>query len=178
MKFDNYLIRQISSDDVQAYFNLIDNNRERLEHFFAGTVSRNKSIEDTRSFIASILERAEKNSYFPFVIIDTASQSLIGYTDVKSIDWTIPKAELGFFIDEKYQGKGIITKAVGKITEHCFDQLKIKKLFLRTHKDNTGSKTVAEKNGFEVEGIIRSDYKTTNGTIVDLIYYGRLNKNI
>jgi ribosomal-protein-alanine N-acetyltransferase len=33
---------------------------------------------------------------------------------------------------------------------------------------------VAEKNGFILEGIIRSDYKTTSGVVVDLMYYGLL----
>jgi ribosomal-protein-serine acetyltransferase len=94
--------------------------------------------------------------------------------DIKSIDWNIPKAELGFFIDENYEGKGIISIAVSKVVEHCFETLKMKKLFLRTHEKNIGSRKVAEKNGFTVEGIIRSDYKTTRGVIVDLMYYGLL----
>jgi ribosomal-protein-serine acetyltransferase len=178
MTFENYSIRPISSNDSQAYFTLVDNNRKRLEHFFAGTVAKNRTPEDTRSFIVSILEREEKKLYFPFVIIDELSKNLIGYIDVKSVDWNIPKAELGFFIDEKYEGKGIVTKAVGLIADHCFREFKMKKLFLRTHKANTGSKRVAEKNGFEVEGVIRCDYKTTSGEIVDLIYYGRLNEDI
>ena len=31
-----------------------------------------------------------------------------------------------------------------------------------------------EKCGFEKEGLIRRDYKTTSGELVDLIYYGKL----
>jgi RimJ/RimL family protein N-acetyltransferase len=30
------------------------------------------------------------------------------------------------------------------------------------------------KNGFELEGTIRNDYRTTKGEIVDLNYYGRV----
>jgi RimJ/RimL family protein N-acetyltransferase len=50
----------------------------------------------------------------------------------------------------------------------------MKKLFLRTHEKNIASRRVAEKNGFVMEGIIRNDYKTTSGVVVDLMYYGLL----
>lgn len=174
MTFDRYHIRLLHSADAENYFALIDRNRKRLEDFFAGTVSKNKTISDTQTFIADVTEKATKKIYFPFVIVDTAIQKPVGYTDIKSIDWNIPKAEMGFFIDENYEGKGIVSKAVSKIIEHCFETLQMKKLFLRTHEKNIASRKVAEKNGFTVEGIIKCDYKTTSGVMVDLMYYGLL----
>ena len=177
MKFDNYIIRQVCEEDADNYFSLIDNNRKRLEDFFAGTVSKTKTPEDTKLFVSEIIKKSEAKTYLPFVIVDTSTQQIIGYIDVKSIDWNIPKAELGCFIDEKYAGQGISNKALSKITEYCFDVLKFNKLFLRTHQDNISSRRIAEKNGFEVEGVIRQDYKTTKGELVDLIYYGKLRNN-
>ena len=174
MTFDHFHIRLLNSDDAENYFSLIDRNRKRFEDFFAGTVAKNKSLDGSRTFISELTEKVEKKIYFPFVIVDTATNNLVGYVDIKSIDWNVPKAELGFFIDEQYGGKGIISKAVSRIIEHCFDTLHMKKLFLRTHEKNTGSRRVAEKNGFTMEGVIRSDYKTTSGVIVDLMYYGLL----
>ncbi len=171
MKFDNYLLRPLNNGDVEPYFNLIEKNRKRLEDFFAGTVSKNKTINDTKSFIVEVIEKAEKRISFPFVIVNEKAE-MVGYIDIKNIDWNIPKAEIGYFIDRDYEGKGISRKAVSKILEYCFDVLKLRKIFLRTHEANISSRKVAEKNGFEVEGIIRSDYKTTDGTVVDLMYYG------
>jgi ribosomal-protein-serine acetyltransferase len=48
------------------------------------------------------------------------------------------------------------------------------KTFLGTHQNNIAAQRVAEKCGFEKEGVIRKDYKTTKGELVDLIYYGRV----
>jgi RimJ/RimL family protein N-acetyltransferase len=174
MQFKEYIIRPINSDDVQSFFTLVETNRKRLEDFFAGTVSKNKNLDATKAFIEEIIEKAEKRTYFPFAIIHNSTPGIVGYVDIKNIDWNIPKAELGCFIDEKYEGKGVSTEAVSKIIEYCFDVLQFNKLFLRTHETNTGSRKIAEKNGFEVEGIIRKDYKTTSGELVDLIYYGLL----
>ena len=174
MEFDNYLIRQLDMSDTADFFLLIDNNRERLEDFFSGTVAKNKNIEATRIFIPEVIDKAAQKIYYPFVITETSSQKLIGYIDIKSIDWNIPKAELGYFIDEHFEGRGILTQALSKIITYCFDILQINKLLVRTHEDNIGSRKAVEKNGFRVEGIIRNDYKTTSGNIVDLVYYGLL----
>ena len=174
MEFDNYLIRQLSTNDTTDFFLLVDKNRKRLEDFFSGTVAKNKDIESTRVFIPEVIDKAAQRISYSFVITASSSQKLIGYIDIKSIDWNIPKAELGYFIDQHYEGRGILTKALSKIITYCFDTLQINKLLVRTHEANIGSRKMVEKNGFRVEGIIRNDYKTTSGNIVDLVYYGLL----
>jgi ribosomal-protein-serine acetyltransferase len=171
---EQFLVRPLAETDGAGFFKLISENRERLEDFFAGTVSRNKTPEETSVFISDVIEKAKNRTYFPFVIADIESGAFAGFIDIKSIDWNVPKAELGYFIDRNFERKGIITNAVSIIIKHCFEELGFNKLFLRTHESNAASKTVAEKNGFEREGLIRRDYKTTRGVVVDLVYYGLL----
>lgn len=169
--------RLLNTGDELEFFNLIEKNRKRLENFFAGTVAKNKSFEETISYVNEVVEKAEKKIYLPYVIIDKSTTNMIGFIDLKNIDWKIPKAEVGYFIDEGYEGKGLITKALSIIIEHCFSDMKFNKLFLRTHNGNVSSKAVAEKNGFIIEGIIRNDYRTTDGELVDLLYYGLTRNN-
>lgn len=175
MQFDSYSIRLLTTQDVDAYFQLVEKNRQRLEDFFTGTVSKTKTIEDTRNFVSEIIQKVKEKTYFPYIIMDNSCNRIIGFLDLKNIDWNIPKSELGCYIDEDYANKGITTKAFRLFCDFCFSEYKFKKLFLRTHHSNFSAKTVAEKCGFEIEGIIRRDYKTTSGEIIDLIYYGRLN---
>jgi RimJ/RimL family protein N-acetyltransferase len=65
-------------------------------------------------------------------------------------------------------------KAFQVFCAFCFSTFQFRKLFLRTHESNIAAKRIAENSGFQQEGIIRCDYKTASGEIVDLIYYGRL----
>jgi RimJ/RimL family protein N-acetyltransferase len=174
MNFDHYTIRQLTMDDLHDYFNLIESNRKRLEDFFAGTVAITRTLEGTKTHLSDVLEKAGKNDYFPFIVVDNDSGKIIASIQVKSLDWNIPKGELGYYIDAKYEGKGVVTKAVSMIIDHCFKQIKLNKLFIRTFHENKASIQVAEKNGFILEGTIRSDYKTTSGKLVDLLYYGLL----
>jgi ribosomal-protein-serine acetyltransferase len=175
MRFDNYSIRLLTTEDLSEYFELVKRNRKRLEDFFTGTVSRTGTLESTREFVLDMMNRTRERTYFPYLLVDDTDQKIIGFFDLKNIDWNIPKSEVGCYIDEGYAGKGLVTKAFGLFCDFCFTEFKFSKLFLRTHHSNSSARRVAEKCGFEIEGTIRRDYKTSSGELVDLVYYGKLN---
>lgn len=174
MHFDNYTIRLLTADDLLPYFDMMERNRKRLEDYFAGTVSKTLTLEATAQFLAENIQKAAARIYFPFIIEENTTHAFAGYIDLKNIIWKIPKAELGCFFDENHTGKGLATTALQMVTDHCFQELGIKKLYLRTHETNTPARRTAEKCGFEIEGHIRCDHITTSGEVVDLLYYGRV----
>jgi ribosomal-protein-serine acetyltransferase len=174
MKFENYTIRLLTLQDLDAYFELVERNRERLEDFFAGTVSKTRTFEDTRNFLRDITQRANDRTYLPYIIVDNTNNKIAGFIDLKNMDWNIPKSEMGLYIDKDYVNKKIATKAFQLFCDFCFLEYKFQKLFLRTHQKNVFARRVAENCGFEIEGTIRRDYKTTSGELVDLIYYGKI----
>jgi len=175
--FENYTIRPLEIDDLAKYFNLVERNRTRLEDFFTGTVSRTKDIAGTKIFLLELIEKRKLKQYFPFVLIDNSTNNFIAFFDLKNLDWTIPKTEIGCYTDEQFAGKGLTTKAMNHFLNYCFDYFEFKKIFLRTHHSNKAAISLAYNCGFEIEGTIRMDYKTTSGEILDLIYFGLLHKN-
>ena len=117
VEFENYKIRILEKNDTQSYFELIENNRPRLEDFISGIISKTKSTNDTEVFIDEIIEKYINKAYYPYVIIETINNEMIGFFDVKNIDWNIPKAEIGYFIDKNHKGKGIAKKALNDWAE-------------------------------------------------------------
>jgi ribosomal-protein-serine acetyltransferase len=174
MTFDNFKIRLLEESDLENYFSLIQNNRKRLEDFFTGTVSRTKTVEDTGQFLKELIQKREDKLYYPFIIENLENGEFVGFIDIKNIDWNIPKGELGCYTDEYYAGKGITSKAFSLFVAYCFNHFGFAKLFLRTHESNFAAQKLADRAGFQIEGKIRKDYKTTKGEVVDLIYYGRV----
>ena len=174
MTFDHYKIDLLQTNESEAFFNLIDSNRLRLEDFFAGTVSKTLTLDATKQYCVEIQKRIENISYLPFMITDINTNAFVGIVDVKNIDMNVPKAELGSFIDDNYEGKGIVTEATKLVVEHIVKHYKFLKLLCRASSRNKASIAVILKNGFELEGTIRKDYRTTKGEIVDLNYYGRV----
>ncbi len=170
---ENFNIVDFDTQKSKAFFNLIDANRARLEDFFAGTVSRTITQEDTNNYCGVIDQKVKDKSYFPYIITNKQDE-FIGLIDVKNISWNVPKAEIGYFIDVNYEGKGIISKAVGSVIDYLIETYQFNKLLCRVSRKNQGSINVALKNNFQLEGTIRNDYRTTKGEIVDLNYYGRV----
>jgi len=172
--FDNFIVEPMNLNKPQFFYNLIEKNRPRLEDYFAGTVAKTRILEDTTDYLNSMKEKVRKLEYLPFVILDTTNNKLVGFMDLKNVDMNVPKGELGCFIDEDYERKGIPSKAVSIFIDHLVRIYHFKKLLCRVSATNKPSIRVIEKNKFELEGTIRKDYKTTDGTVVDMLYYGRL----
>lgn len=174
MNFDTYCLRLLKASDHDAFFHLMENNQSRLEQFFAGIVAKTLTIDATKIFLDDVGQKIKNKTYIPYVLIDKKSNTIAGFIDLKNIDWNIPKTELGLFIDAQYEGKGIASKAFHLVCKHCFEHHGFHKLFLRTHPTNGSAIAVAEKTGFKKEGLLRDDYRTTSGELVDLLYYGLL----
>ena len=71
------------------------------------------------------------------------------------------------------RGRGVITRALGLVARWAFDDLGIERLQLTTHVDNPASQRVAEKCGFQREGLLRK-YGLQRGERVDLVMFARL----
>ena len=164
----------LTSAYSESFYHLIQNNLKRLEDFFAGTVCKTTTLEDTFDYCLEIEKRIQNKTYFPYLIIETKTSKLVGLIDLKNIDRNIPKGELGAFIDKDYEGKGIITYHGEMLIHQIVSEHGFKKLFCRAAPQNTRSIQVVERIGFEFEGTIRLDYRTTRGELVDLNYYGKV----
>lgn len=171
---EEYSIDLLDPSRSDDFFRLIDGNRDRLLDFFSGTVARTGTLEDTREYCKFVGERMAENLYYPFMICVRKTGEYIGLIDVKRIEWTVPKAELGYFIDGGHEGRGIVSRALEHVVRTLNAEHSFRKLLCRVNSGNTASISVAKKNGFEFEGTIRNDYVTSSGELVDLDYYGRV----
>lgn len=175
LPIQNLTLRVLNVQDSSHFFDLIDRNRQYLTDYFPQTIATIIHQEACAVYMVKKMKEAADKQGFGFVLED-GQGALQGYISIKNIDWTIPKCELAYFIDFEHKGKGIMSQAIGAIIAHCFDELGMNKVFLITAVDNFSSRKMAEKNGFEVEGILRNNFKLASGVLVDMAYYGILTK--
>jgi [ribosomal protein S5]-alanine N-acetyltransferase len=81
--------------------------------------------------------------------------------------------EIGYFIDEKLWGRGIITKAIKAITSYGFRNFDLERIYAEPFADNTGSRRALEKAGFKCEAVFRRNV-IKNGIIKDSCIYSVL----
>ena len=82
-------------------------------------------------------------------------------------------AEVGYWLGERYWGRGITTQALITLTEYAFSEFDLVRLFATVMEWNPASARVLEKAGYQYEGRLRkSAFK--DGQIIDQFLYARV----
>lgn len=105
------------------------------------------------------------------IIVDgevVGSISVDQMIDVRSKD-----AEIGYMLATDSWGQGIMTEAVREICEIAFEELDIIRITGNVYEPNTASAKVLEKNGFELEGVMKQAV-VKGENIYDLCVYGKV----
>lgn len=169
----NCQLESILNISFEEFFYLIDSNKEYIKKGFSGTVKRCKDRIGAEDLFKEWSEQEVQKQHFCFFIRDQKTNKLIGLVNVKSIDQNVRKCEIGYFISEKFSGKGIISKVTSDVIVFCFEELEMNKIFIRVAPENIGSQKIALKNGFTKEGVLRREYKGSQG-MEDIVYLGLL----
>ncbi|MET9610273.1 GNAT family N-acetyltransferase [Streptomyces sp. NPDC006512] len=74
--------------------------------------------------------------------------------------------EVGYWATREYRGHGYMTEALDAVARWAFTELGAVRLEWRAEVGNAGSKAVAEKAGFRIEGLLRASL-LRNGTARD-----------
>ena len=119
---------------------------------------------------------ADKNDTFAFAI--TLDGAVIGsVTAYRQSNVHRRTAELGYYIAEKYWGRGIMTEAVKQMCRYIFDNSDILRIYAEPFAFNAASCRVLEKAGFKYEGTLRQN-AVKNGKVLDMKMYSLLKSEI
>ena len=72
------------------------------------------------------------------------------------------------------RGQGICTRALRLLSRHALEELELQRLDLVTDPDNLASQRVAEKVGFQREGVLRAHLRHPDGRIRDSVMFSLL----
>lgn len=80
------------------------------------------------------------------------------------------RAEIGYWLAEKYWGKGIITQAVKIMTKFGFEKLKLRRISAHVFSFNKASMGLLKKAGYKLEGILRKHVRKSNKFIDSYLF--------
>lgn len=116
---------------------------------------------DVRSSIRSLQQNARSGQGLPFVI--EYDGELAGQLNVSSIAYgSLSSATIGYWVSERFAGKGATPTAVALATDHCFFGVGLHRMEICIRPENDPSLRVVEKLGFRYEGL-RRRYIHING---------------
>lgn len=89
-------------------------------------------------------------------------------------DWTVPRFEIGYWVRTSMTGKGYACEIVRALADLAFETLQAKRVEIRCDENNQRSWRVAERCGFELEGVLRCDSLGTDGSVRSTRVYSRV----
>ena len=81
-------------------------------------------------------------------------------------------AEFGYWLGEKFWGRGIITETVMAFTDFCFDNFQLRRIYAEPFANNPASTRVLEKAGFAFEGRLKNNV-VKDGKVLDSLLYAK-----
>lgn len=97
----------------------------------------------------------------------------VGGSGIPRLDWKVPRFEIGYWVRRRFQGQGYATEAVAELTRFCFEQLSARRVDIQVDDRNERSWRVAERLGFELEGLHRNDERAPDGGLRDTRVYAK-----
>jgi len=167
-------LKEIDLSDANDIFRTIDSQREYLRKWLP-FIDNTKEVTDTRRFIKAMMDTPEKTKEFTFVIhFEGEFAGLIG---TKDTDKANKRTEIGYWLSEKFQKRGIITQSVLKLMHFLFDELEMNRIQIKCATGNFSSKKIPQRLGFCHEGIERDGELLINDKFTDLDLFSMLKRD-
>jgi ribosomal-protein-serine acetyltransferase len=132
-------------------FETIDRDRKYLSEWLP-FVEFTRSVSDTELFIKSMIYQNGKKDEVFTIWYNLEFAGLIGFKDTDHVN---RKTELGYWLAEKMQGKGIASTCVAALVKYAFRKLQINRIQIKVAKDNHKSTAIPVRLGFLLEGTER-----------------------
>jgi RimJ/RimL family protein N-acetyltransferase len=121
---------------------------------------------------------AKKDKYF-FAIVLKSSGKLAGTIGLMNVDSYVKRANIGYWLGQKYWGQGIASEALDAFIEFSFKKLKLLRLQAGVAIENKVSVNILKKTGFKKEGLTRKSLRTkSTGKWHDTYVFGLLRTDV
>lgn len=149
---DKIRLELIKDSMAQVVFDTIERDRQYLAQWLP-FVEFTKQVADTEAFITSVTSHANKKDSIYSIWYKEELAGLIGFKETDSVN---RKSELGYWLAEKMQRKGIMSASVEKLIKYAFKSQKLNRIQIKVAEGNTKSESIPLRLGFCFEGIERA----------------------
>lgn len=163
------VMRSYRPGDAPALLAAVEADRTRLARWMPW-VPYSTTAEAFTGFIAAARQKEDDGLAFHRGLFDGAS---VAGGCGATVDLVNREAEIGYWLGTSYEGRGVITEAVGAMLGFLFDDYAVHRVVIRAAVENLRSRAVAERYRFTEEGILRQalilDEVPTDAVIYSLL---------
>lgn len=172
LKTQRITLRKFTPEDAyDMYHNWAKD--ERVCKFL--TWDPHQSVEATEQLLRIWCKDYENPEWYQWAI--DLEGKVIGSISVVHVSNENDYVEIGYCIGFDYWGKGIMTESVKAVTDFLFAQVGVNRIEICHAVKNPASGKVAQKCGFELEGIHKEEFKSRFGEYLDIAHYAIVRKD-
>ena len=145
------VLRQVAASDADHLYRLIEADRTYLEDWLPWVESI-RTIDDERRWIERMASLDDRDREQPYAIEHLGV--VVGGIGI-TIEPMNHSGEIGYWLAEAMQGRGIATRACEALVDHAFRSRGLHRVFIRVAVENRRSRAVPERLGFVLEGTQR-----------------------
>lgn len=138
----DFILRPFTEADVKTTVKILNNPKVREK------LGKNLPNPYTNESFGVFFDKIKNDIETTYFAIDKDGE-LIGSISIDLEDNAT--ARLGYWLDEKYWGVGIMTKAISGIIKYGTSRFSVKRFCADTLDNNIGSEKVLIKNGFSID---------------------------
>ncbi|HYW13968.1 MAG TPA: GNAT family protein [Longimicrobium sp.] len=167
---DELRLELLQPHHAESLFRAVDENRAHLRQWLPW-VDGTRSPDDSLAFIRRTQKQFGANEGFQTVLMVRGEVAgMIGHTGIR---WERRATGLGYWLAEKHEGRGFMTRACRAYVDHAFGELGLNRVEIRAATGNGRSRAIPERLGFTLEGVPRDAEWLYDG-FVDHAVYGLL----
>lgn len=149
------VIRPYRDEDADALWASVDGSRAFLGEWLPW-VHEYRSIHDARLTIARFRASWAVHDDLPYGVFEREHGDHVGGVGLHNIDWEVPTFEVGYWLRDEVEGRGLMTECAAAVTRMAFQQLGARRVEIRMDTRNERSRAIPERLGFRHEGTYRN----------------------
>jgi len=149
---ENVYLQLLEERHAAEVFSLCDHDRAYLREWLPW-VDATETVEDTLSFIRSSLEQFASNKGFVAGI--WSARQFCGVIGTHKLDLLNRKGEIGYWLGQSFQGKGIMTEACRAVVTHLLGDMDLNRVEIQCARENGKSCAIPGRLAFTEEGLAR-----------------------
>ncbi|MED3574691.1 GNAT family protein [Cytobacillus praedii] len=173
LETDRLLLREIRLSDAPNMYSYFSKD-EVTKYYNLESFTSEKQAED---LIHRFHQRYSERKQIRWAITLKEKDQLIGTCGFHAVEEKHRKVEIGYELHPDFWRQGIMTEVIEAIIQYGFNHMQLNRIEAFYDPRNESSGRVLEKNGFEVEGVLKKRY-FENGKFVDAAISAILNENL
>jgi ribosomal-protein-serine acetyltransferase len=163
-------MRVLVENDADELFTLTDSNRAYLRRWLPW-VDLVTSVDDSRSFLETVTAQREQGRGPTFgILCDGVLAGVVGFVPIDRVNRI---GEIGYWLAEHAQGRGVMTQCCRFVIRYGFLTLDLNRIQIAAGTENYESRAIPERLGFTFEGILRGR-ENLYGRYIDHAMYSLL----